>query len=199
MKLKAAVLGVALAALGAHAAHAGTNWIGVSGGPGFPTGDYADAVATGWHLGATGTHLFDDRWGIGGDLGYNAWGSSEQAKALAEASFGPGSNISWNAIQADVHGTFLLPTRGNLKPYAQAGVGFYAVSSNLSTPAGDDVNSKTKLGFNVGGGMDIARSGNARWGVSGAYHTISARDDFGADVSFFTLGVNLMWGFSAGD
>lgn len=196
MKFKAAVLGAALMASSVGAAHAGSNWIGFSGGAGIPTGDYGDAAATGWHLGATGTHMVNDQLGIGGDLAYHAWGGSSQLNAAMEAGFGPGSEFSWSAIQAGAHGVMLFPTQTNVKPYAQIGLGLYNLTGKLSSPAGDDNTSKSKLGFNLGGGMDFASSGNMRWGVNGAYHVISAKDDFGADVNFFSLGVNLMWGLS---
>ena len=55
-----------------------------------------------------------------------------------------------------------------------------------------------KLGFNIGGGMDFRGSGNMRWGLAGAYHIVPAKDDLGADVNFFSLGVNLMWGLTPG-
>jgi opacity protein-like surface antigen len=199
MKFKAAVLGVTLMALSVGAANAGSNWIGFSGGAGFPTGDYGDAAATGWHLGATGTHMINDQWGIGGDLAYHAWGGSDELNAAMEAAFGPGSEMSWSAIQANVHGTMLFPTKTNVKPYAQAGVGLYNIAAKLSSPSGDDDTSKSKLGFNLGGGMEFAGSGNTRWGVSGTYHIISAQDDFGSDLNFFSVGVNYMWGLSQGN
>jgi opacity protein-like surface antigen len=192
MKFKAAVLGVALTALSVGAANAGSNWIGFSGGAGFPTGDYGDAASTGWHLGATGTHMVNDQWGIGGDLAYHAWGASDQLKVA----LGPGSEFSWSAIQASAHGVMLFPTQSNVKPYAQVGLGLYNLAAKLTSPSGDTNTSKSKLGFNLGGGMDFASSGNMRWGVNGAYHIISAKDDFGSDVNFFSLGVNLMWGLS---
>jgi opacity protein-like surface antigen len=196
MKFKAAVLGVALLTVSVGAAHAGSNWIGFSGGAGIPTGDYGDAAATGWHIGATGTHMMNDQWGIGGDLAYHAWGGSDELNAATEAAFGPNSEITWSAIQANVHGTMMFPTKSTMKPYAQAGVGLYNVSAKLSSPSGDDDTSKSKLGFNFGGGMDFAGSGNMHWGVDAGYHLISAKDDLGADVNFFTVGVNLMWGLS---
>lgn len=196
MKFKAAVLGVALMAATVSAAHAGSNWIGFSGGAGIPTGDYGDAAATGWHLGATGTHMVNDTWGIGADLAYHAWGGSDDLNAAMEAAFGPGSEISWSAIQADVHGTMMFPTQSNVKPYAQVGLGLYNVSAKLSSPSGDDDTSKSKLGFNLGGGMNFSNTGNMRWGVGAGYHIIPAEDDLGSDVNFFSVGVNMLWGLN---
>lgn len=199
MKFKAVVLGVALSTLSVGAAHAGSNWIGFSGGAGIPTGDYGDAAAMGWHVGATGTHMMNDAWGIGADLAYHAWGGSDDLNAALEASFGPGSEFSWSAIQADVHGVMMIPTQSNVKPYAQVGVGLYNIGAKLSTPSGDADDSQSKMGFNVGAGMDFAGTGNTRWGVAGAYHIVPAEEDLGSDVNFFSVGLNFKWGLSSGN
>jgi opacity protein-like surface antigen len=195
MKVKAAVLGVALLVLGAGASNAGSNWIGVSGGAGVPTGDYGDAAATGWNLGVTGTHMVNDQWGFGGDLAYHAWGASDDLNAFAEASFGPGSEFSFSALQGCAHAVMAFPTQTNFKPYAKAGVGVYSVSTKLSSPAGDDSQSESKLGFNFGGGMSFPTSSNMKWGVNAAYHIVP-QDTPASDVNFFSVGVNLLWGMS---
>ena len=196
MKFKAMILSVALLAFGVGAANAGSNWVGFSGGAGIPTGDYGDAAATGWHLGVTGTHMVNDQWGFGADLGYHAWGGSPDLNAAAETLFGPGSEFSFSAIQASGHAVMNFPTQSNVKPYAKVGLGLYNIAEKLTSPSGDDNTSKSKFGLNFGGGMDFAGSGNMRWGLNGAYHLVPAKDDFGADISFFSLGVNMMWGMS---
>ena len=196
MKSKALILGVALLVLGVGAANAGTNWIGFSGGAGIPTGDYGDAATTGWHIGATGTHMVNDQWGLGGDIGYHAWAGSSSANAAAELLFGAGSEFSWSAFQASGHAVMMFPTQSNVKPYANVGLGIYDIALKLTTPTGDDNTSKTKLGFNFGGGMNFVGSGNQRWGMDAAYHIVPAQDDLGTDINFFTLGVNLMWGLT---
>jgi opacity protein-like surface antigen len=196
MKFKAVVLGVALLIVGASAASAGTNWVGISGGAGIPTGDYGDAAATGWNVGVTGTHMISDQWGFGGDLGYHAWNGSSDMNAAAEALFGPGSEFSWNALQANAHAIMAFPTQTSVQPYAQAGVGLYNVTAKLKSPLGDDDTSKSKLGFNVGGGMYFPTASNMKWGINGAYHIVPAKDDLGADVNFFSVGVNLLWGMN---
>ena len=196
MKFKAMVLGVALSALSVGAANAGSNWIGLAGGAGIPTGDYGDAASPGWHFGVTGTHMMNDQWGIGGDLGYHAWSGSEDINDAMEAAFGPGSELTWNAIQANVHAVMMFPTQTNMKPYAKAGLGIYNVTAKLETPAGDDDTSESKLGFNFGGGMNFMSEGTRRWGIGAAYHIVPAEEDLGSDVNFFSLGINMMWGMS---
>jgi hypothetical protein len=78
--------------------------------------------------------MVNDAWGIGADLAYHAWGGSDDLNAAMEATFGPGSEVSWSAIQADVHGVMMVPTQSNMKPYAQVGVGLYNVSAKLTSP-----------------------------------------------------------------
>jgi opacity protein-like surface antigen len=196
MKSKAVILVAALMLLGAGAASAGSSWLGFSGGTGFPTGDYGDAASTGWNVGATGTHMINDMWGIGGDLAYHSWGASDDLNTATEALFGPGSEINWSAFQATANATLNFQTQSSVMPYAKAGVGVYNVASKLSSPSGDDDASETKLGFNFGGGMNMTSSGNMRWGVNAAYHIIPAEDEFGADLNFFTVGLNVLWGLA---
>src|SRR5215471_16238399 len=194
MRSKALIFAVALLVLGVGAANAGTNWIGFSGGAGIPTGDFGNAATTGWHIGATGTHMMNDQWGIGADLGYHSWSGSTDANNAAEAMFGPGSEFSYTAFQATAHAIMDFPTQSNVKPYVKAGLGLYDVGSKLSSPSGDATSSDSKFGFNFGGGMNFVSSGNMRWGVDAGYHLVPNNT---SNFDFFTVGVNLMWGLSS--
>jgi opacity protein-like surface antigen len=197
MRSKAVVLGAALLLLGANVASAaragrssGSTWLGVSGGAGIPTGDYGEAASTGWHLGVTGTHMMNHQFGIGGDVGYHAWGPSEDV----ESALAPDEDIKWSAVQATAHGVLMFPTSGSVKPYAKAGFGMYNLGFDFESPSGDINDSETKFGFNFGGGMNFMTSGNTRWGMTAAYHLVPAEEDLGSDVNFFTLGANVLWG-----
>lgn len=194
MKFKAFILGVSLLVIGAGAAYAQGAWLGVTAGAGIPTGNYGDAAATGWNAGATGTVMLNDRWGIGGDLGYHSWGGSDALNAATATAFGAGSEFKWSAIQATGHTMLRIPTAGMVKPYAQVGLGLYDIKGKVSSPSGDTESSKSKVGFNFGGGIQIPTGSNRMWGVSATYHVISAEKDFGSNVNAFTLGVNMMWG-----
>lgn len=194
MKSMTVTLGAALLVLMAGTANAGSDWIGFSGGAGIPTGDYGNAANTGWQLGATGTHMLNSQWGIGADVAYHAWSGSNDLNAAAETLFGPGSEYKWSAVQATAHATMAFPTQGNAKPYMQAGLGLYELSLKLSSPSGDNNTSKSKFGFNLGGGMDFLTSHNMRWGIAANYHIVPAQNDLGSDLNFFTLGANVVWG-----
>jgi opacity protein-like surface antigen len=192
MQFKSAILGVALLAFCAGAANAtsGSNWLGINVGAGLPSGNFGDAASTGWNLGVTGTHMLNEQWGVGGDVGYHMWGASDALKA----SLAPGDKFNWSAIQATGHAMLRMPTSGNVKPYAQVGVGLYNLQGSLSSSSGDVSQSKSKFGYNIGAGADLMASGNMKWGVSGAYHMIPAKADFGSDVNEFSFGVNMQWG-----
>lgn len=191
MKIKAVILGMSLLMLGAGAANAaGPFWLGVNAGAGIPTGDYGDVAAKGWNLGLTGTRMINDKWGVGADAGYHSWGASD---ALKET-LAPGEEFKWSAIQATGHAMLRFPTTSKVKPYAKAGVGMYNIKGSFTSPSGDVETSKSKLGFNFGAGMHVMTQGNMMWGINGTYHMISAKDDFGANIDQFSLGLNLMWG-----
>jgi hypothetical protein len=194
MRSMGTVLGVVVLALVAGVANAGSNWVGVSGGLGFPTSDYSEAVSTGWHLGATGTHMIDSQWGIGADLGYHSWGGSRDANRAAEAAFGNGSEFKWSAVQATAQGIMAFPTQSQARPFATLGFGAYNVTSKLQTPSGDSHISRSEFGINFGGGFDLSSRRDMKWRIAGTYHTIPARSDLGTDLSFFELGVNALWG-----
>ena len=196
MKFKQVVLSMTLSMLVAATANAGTTWLGLDGGVGFPTGEYKDAAATGWHAGVDATQSVNDTWGFGGDVGFHRWGGSDDLNAATETLFGPGSEISWSAIQATAHATANFPSQSQVKPYAKAGLGLYSVTSKLESPSGNSDANKSKFGFNLGGGMNFQTQSNMQWGLVGAYHIIQAKDDFGADLNFATLGLNIRWGVS---
>jgi opacity protein-like surface antigen len=198
MKYKNAILGVAILAALAGAANAGTNTIGLTGGLGIPTGNYGDAAAKGWQIGAVGTHMVNTQWGFGGDVAYHGWGGSDALNSLVQPA---GGSFKWSAIQATAHAVMAFPTTSNAKPYAKVGAGLYNVDLKLSSPVGNTSESKSEFGFNVGGGVNFLTKSNMQWGLSGAYHIVPIKDDPNSaislltkNVNFFQVGVNVLWG-----
>lgn len=188
MKFKSVVLSAALLMFGVGAANASATWLGVNGGAGVPSGDFGDVAATGWQFGATGTRMVNDQWGFGGDVNYHMWNASDD---LANT-FGPGEELKMSALQATAHVMMAFPTQSTVSPYAKVGLGVYNVGSKFESPAGDTDNSESNFGFNFGGGMNFATSGNMRWGVNAAYHVVNT--DSNTDVNIMTFGVNVLWG-----
>lgn len=190
MKLKSAVLSMALLAVGAGAASAGSWYVGGNVGAGIPMGDYGDVAATGWNAGLTATNVGNGRWGFGADLGYHSWNASDDVQdALL-----PDESIKWNAMQATGHAMYRFPTQSHAKPYVKFGAGLYNLGFKYESDSGDLDESESKFGFNFGAGMQFATQSNMVWGFNGAYHIVSAEDDLGTDANVFTLGLNVMWG-----
>ncbi len=196
MKLKSALLAMTLFALGAGVANASTWYVGGTGGAGIPTGTYGDVAATGWNAGATVTNVVNDKWGFGADLGYHSWNASKDYQKTLETTYGTGTEWKWSAVEATAHAMYRIPTQSNAKPYAQVGTGLYNLGGKLTSPTGNSDTSKSKLGFNVGAGMNFATPSKMVWGLNGMYHIIPAKNDFNQDVDMFTVGLNLMWGLS---
>ena len=198
MQFKAAVLGAALLMLGAGAASAGSNYVGLTGGMGIPTGDYSNAASTGYQFGATGTHYVNDMWGFGGDLAYHGWGASSDMKDALELAYpGEDAKLNFTALQATAHATMSFQNSGNVRPYAQFGLGLYNIGAKFSSTSGDATDSQSKLGYNIGAGMNFLTSSNMQWGLSGAYHIIpvdSGDSNINSDLNFMQVGVNVQWG-----
>ena len=205
MRFKAAVLGAALLMLGAGAASAGSNYVGLTGGMGIPTGDFSNGAGAGYQFGATGTHYVNDMWGFGGDLAYHGWGVSKDLKNAFEAdpNYGPDTKVSFSALQATAHATMAFQNSGNVRPYAQFGLGLYNIAGKIEPgPSGDPAfksdGSESKLGYNIGAGMNFLGSSNMQWGFSGAYHIIpvdsGSSSGIGTDLNFMQVGVNVQWG-----
>jgi outer membrane protein W len=196
MKFKAAILAVGLVAMTACGASAGSNGtfcIGPTAGMSLPTGNYGDAATTGWHGGAMCNYNMNSGWGIGATIAYHSWGGSDQLNAAAAAAFGAGSKIDWSAIQLTPEASYHFRTSSSVKPYAMAGLGLYDLKSKLTTPTGNTDVSKSKVGFNFGGGMDFASHGTTTWGIDTAYHVISAQNDFGTNVNNLTVGLHMQF------
>jgi|SRR5215831_2582608 len=197
MKFKAAILAaglIAISACGASAGSNGTFCIGPTAGMSLPMGNYGDAASTGWHGGANCSYNMNNGWGFGATFAYHSWSGSDALNAAAVAAFGTGSKIDWSAIQITPQASYHFQTRSTVKPYASVGVGMYDVKSKLTSPSGNTDASKSKVGFNFGGGMDFATHGSTTWGLDTAYHIISTSSDFGTDVNNFTVGLHMNFG-----
>ena len=183
--------------LDARPADAGGYALSLNSGAGIPTGDYGDVADVSWNVGAGADYSFNHLWGAGVDLGYHNWeGSDEYNAALAafaEAFFGasPGTTMdaSFRAFQYGAHGTFTPPIVGQVKPYLQAGIAGYSLREEIdsSDPFFSGDFSKSKFGWNVGAGALFSAAPTVSLGVDGHYHWVGAKDDYGVDLSWFTV------------
>lgn len=127
--------------------------IGIMGGADFPTGDFANAVKTGFNIGG----LVDFTVpmipiGLRADVTYN------------QASFKNGVPAKSKIFGGDLNAMFKVPMDVGFSPYLTGGVGFY----NLRVTSDDatlgqtlDTGSQNKFALNGGGGVQFNLGGLA--------------------------------------
>jgi opacity protein-like surface antigen len=126
-------------------------------------------------------------FGLGADLGYHWWGGNEDVFAGADATF--------SGIQATAQGTFMIPMQGKARPYLAGGLGLYNMKFELESSLGDQEDSSSEFGYNLGGGLNWLVSPMYMIGIGAGYHSVQTE---GEATNFYTVGVNLLWGKSGG-
>jgi len=166
-----------------------------------PTGDAGDVAELGFDVGLTGTYMVSPVVGIGGDFAYHSWAGSddlnEATDLLLSALVGfpvTGSEWSWSALQMTLHMKLVAPTNGPVAPWFKGGLGLYNVKAKLEVLGESEAESESKLGFNVGAGIDFGTASTTTFGIAAAYHHIPTEDDFGANFTAFTVGVHVLFG-----
>jgi opacity protein-like surface antigen len=194
MRLKAALLAVALTAFAAGAASAGPFWFGVMGGAAVPTGDFSDAANTGFDFGGTGTWMVNEMWGVGADVAYHMWNGSDDLNSATQALLGdPSAEWKFSGVQATAHATLMIPSQAMVKPWIKAGLGLYNLGAKLETSSGDADDSESNFGFNAGAGLNWAATSNMAVGIGAAFHQIQTE---GEATNLFTVNLNLLWSVS---
>ena len=112
---------------------------GVQGGLSMPMGDFGDFAGTGYTIGG----LLDARpaslpFGIRFNVDYHNWGGED----LFE-------DTDFNVLSGTAAAMFTVPTTGGISPYVLGGIGMYRFG------CGDDCDSSTDFGFNLGGGLNF--------------------------------------------
>lgn len=123
---------------------------GVSAGAAIPVGDLSNGstgVNTGYTVGGHVQFNFPESpLGIRGDVGYTSFGAKGGSS---------GDNLhDWNAT---ANAIFSVPAGMTASPYLLGGVGAYGFGSSANTGNGTSVtySDKTRLGFQLGGGLNI--------------------------------------------
>jgi opacity protein-like surface antigen len=190
MKLKIATLVAVLALAASSAFAAGTQWIAVNGGAGFPSSDLSDAAETGWLAGVGYGYSLNEKFALGADVSYNGLGK----KTIGTVDVQP---TIW---QYTAQGYWMIPMSGKSQfPYIKVGAGGYNFDSDQAGQG-----SKTKFGANAGIGWNKALKGKTSFGLDGAYNWISSGSDFktasGSDatLSYFTVSAHIGWALGGG-
>lgn len=189
--LALALAGLAFVAMPCAASH--PFWLGADLGLSSPTGDYKDEASLGILLGLTGTYMFNDLFGVGGDLALHSPGVADDFEEAMAVSAGAPVDVSFHAIQVTPHAKFLIPASGKVRPYVKGGLGLYDLGSKVEGGLLDVDQSDMKFGFNLGVGAQYLAT--SVFAVSGelAYHSISGDD---ATTSMLTLAAGVRFGFA---
>jgi opacity protein-like surface antigen len=138
LMLGAAVVGLSLVA--APAAHAQVG-VGVSAGLSMPTGNFSDSFKSGYSVnGLIGFTMPMSPIGFRGEVGYNSW----DGKSLF-------SGVTASSLSGTANVVLQVPGMVVAKPYVIAGIGEHRVKFD----GGGASDSETKMGWNVGGGLNF--------------------------------------------
>jgi len=166
---------VALSLVAAPTARAQVG-VGVSAGLSMPTGDLGKAFKSGYSVnGLIGVAMPMSPIGFRGEVGYNSWdGKSDVADGVT------GSSLSGTAnVVLQVPGMIVA------KPYLIAGIGEHRVKFDDGT---DDA-SETKMGWNVGGGLNFGL-GTLSTMVEARYITVNTS---GASIHYVPVTFGIMF------
>jgi len=195
MKTRSLALALSLLALVAPPCLAGAPvWLGAQLGFTVPTGDYEDEASLGFLAGLTGTYMFNDLVGLGGDIALHTPGVSDDFEEAQAALAGSTVDVSFRAVQVTPHAKLVIPTRGAMKPYARVGLGLYILGSKVEGGSLDVDDSKTKFGFNLGVGMQSLLTSVVAWSGELAYHSVSTD---GGSTNLFTLAAGIHFGLGS--
>jgi opacity protein-like surface antigen len=195
MKIRCLLLVLAALVLAAPAGFAAAPvWLGANLGFTVPTGDYTDEASLGFLAGLTGTYMFTDNLGVGGDIVLHSPGVADDFEEAMAAAAGSTVDVSLHAIQVTPHVKFILPTRGTMKPYARAGLGLYNFGSVVEGGSLDMDESETRFGFNLGAGVQSFLTSAFAWSGELAYHSISTK---GGSTTLLTLAGGIHFGMGS--
>src|SRR5262245_58953777 len=191
MRFKIGILAGALLLIASSAFAAGMQWVALNGGAQFPSGDLSDNAGTGWLLGANDGYALNQKFALGADVNYNAFGT----KTVSGTDFQP------KIWQYTAQAYYMMPMKSTTQfPYLKGGLGMYSVD-----PDAAGVDSKTLFGLNGGLGWNKMLNGNTSLGIDGMYHWISQSDDFKkangdkASLSYFSLSAHVGWGIGGSE
>jgi len=125
-----------------------------------PSGDFSNAVNTGW--------------GLGGSIGYGIGRNTVLSGGVAYHHFGEDfsdGHVSVVPITAALDYGF--NTRGRVRPWISGGMGVYNLSETIFVPSvGDVSDSEADFGFNVGFGIAAPLNPSTAWGAGFKFHHI---------------------------
>lgn len=151
---------------------------GITGGATFPTGDFGDAAASGFNVGA----LLEFKpspaplsFRIEGE--FQQFGLSDDFKDLIET-LGGDPDVKFRIISGTANAVYKFPVASTtVRPYLIGGVGVYNLDLSDDETLGEegDVESETKFGLNGGAGIELPLSGLTTF-IEVRFHSIFTED-----------------------
>lgn len=180
MKLRASLSTLALVASLAAPAAAAELWLGPNGGVGIPFGNLSDVASTGFNLGIHGTWLVSEQFGFGGDIGWQGYGGNDDYEKDLTALAGSSVDFKLRVLPFVAFAEYRLPPGSSLTPFVRAGAGLYHLRAEAEGGGTTSSSSRTKFGFNVGGGVHGTLTETIGWSAEALYHyVLDASDDNG--------------------
>lgn len=142
-------------------------------GVSMPTGDLSDGAATGFHVqGGSAFRPGKLPFTLRGELAYHHFGS----KDFTVPGSRPNTTISYTGKSSSIAGaldaSYALPMGGRMKPYVLGGPGIYSNRSEMTRSGAEPTTeTDTKMGLNVGGGMNFAFLGRKAF-LEARYHHV---------------------------
>ncbi|HKQ59199.1 MAG TPA: outer membrane beta-barrel protein [Candidatus Eisenbacteria bacterium] len=204
-----ATLAVVLIAPVAH----GAGWtIGVNGGITKPTGEFGRDFGVGPLAGVDISVDLTDRFAVGVD---GSWTRSKHADVGTTQDFGGGNTYTLNKdnlilMSGGVHGKYMFPVPGNVKPYALLGVGVYNVKedfeetfvtggvSTVVTDESIDLKAENRFGGKIGAGVMFHAAPMVAVGLQAEYNLVTLDQATAGESSFKFMGVRGVVNFHVG-
>ena len=156
-------------------AHSSASTFSWSAGAGMsvPTGDLSNGAANGFHFqGGSAYRRLGWPIDLRAELAYYHFGE----KDFTTAGTRPGQTVSYtgqsSAIAGVVDASFAMNTVGRVRPYVLAGPGIYNTRAEVTRAGATPTNSsETKVGLNLGGGMNFSLAGKRAY-LEARYHHV---------------------------
>lgn len=138
-----------------------------------PTGDLSNGAASGFHVqGTSGYHRLGWPIDVRAEVAYHRFGEKDFTVAGAR----PGQTIAYTGRSSSIAGvvdaSYALNSIGRMKPYLLGGPGVYNTRAELTrTGSPSTTSSETKVGLNVGGGMNFSLLGRRTY-LEARYHKV---------------------------
>lgn len=156
----------------AHSSAGSFSW-SAGAGMSVPTGDLSNGAANGFSVqGASAYHRLGWPIDLRAELSYQHFGEKDFTIAGAR----PNQTVSYTGKSSSIGGVvdaaYALNTIGRIRPYVLGGPGIYNTRAEVTRTGGTPTNSsETKVGLNVGGGMNFSLVGRRAY-LEARYHHV---------------------------